>query len=88
MALEMRGECERCRQALAHEDVAFVCSLECTYCMECAEVLGGICDNCSGELTRRPRRRIARTTPTSAAVARSVSLEAFGPSTPTPATDR
>jgi uncharacterized protein len=60
MALEMRGECERCRQLLGHEDVAFVCSLECTYCAECAEVLTLTCPNCSGELSRRPRRRAAR----------------------------
>ena len=61
MALEMRGECERCRQSLGHEDVAYVCSLECTYCAECAEVLTLTCPNCSGELSRRPRRRAART---------------------------
>lgn len=60
MALEMRGECERCRQQLGHEDVAFVCSLECTFCGECAEVLTLICPNCAGELSRRPRRRSAR----------------------------
>lgn len=62
MALEMRTECERCRQQLGHEDVAFVCSFECTYCADCAEVLGGICDTCSGELVRRPRRRASRMT--------------------------
>ena len=77
MALEMRGECERCRQSLGHEDVAFVCSFECTYCMECANVLGGICDNCSGELTRRPRRRAARAPMVPGAVDRQVSLPAF-----------
>lgn len=77
MALEMRDECERCRQSLGHEDVAFVCSFECTYCGECADVLGRICDNCSGELTRRPRRRVARVTPVAGAVDRPVSLPAF-----------
>lgn len=61
MALEMRGECERCRQQLGHEDVAYVCSLECTFCAECADVLTLTCPNCSGELSRRPRRRAART---------------------------
>ena len=60
MALEMRTECERCRQQLGHEDVAFVCSFECTYCSDCAEVLGGVCETCSGELVRRPRRRATR----------------------------
>lgn len=60
MALEMRTECERCRQQLGHEDVAFVCSFECTYCVDCAEVLGGVCDTCSGELVRRPRRSTSR----------------------------
>ena len=60
MALEMRAECERCRQTLGHEDAAFVCSFECTYCADCAEVLGGACEACAGELVRRPRRRLAR----------------------------
>ena len=67
MALEMRGECERCRQQLGHEDVAFVCSLECTFCGECAEVLTLICPNCAGELSRRPRRRSSRSVITPAA---------------------
>lgn len=63
MALEMRAECERCRQALGQEEVAFVCSFECTYCPDCAEVLGGVCETCAGELVRRPRRSASRATP-------------------------
>ena len=88
MALEMRGECERCRQALAHEDVAFVCSFECTYCAGCFEVLGGICDNCTGELTRRPRRRGARTSPVSAALVRAESLTTLAPQESAAAAER
>ena len=35
MALEMRGECERCGAAVPHEVEAFICSYECTFCASC-----------------------------------------------------
>jgi len=56
MALEMRGECEKCQAALPHEATAFICSYECTFCPACAEAMAGSCPNCGGELLSRPRR--------------------------------
>jgi uncharacterized protein len=57
MALELRGECERCGVALLPDGDAFICSFECTFCGLCAEEFAHVCPNCSGELVRRPRRR-------------------------------
>jgi hypothetical protein len=59
--LEMRDSCERCRQPLGQDAVAFICSYECTFCADCAngELAAG-CPNCGGELVRRPRRSEAR----------------------------
>ena len=56
--LEMRPDCERCGTDLpAEAPGAFICSFECTFCSDCsADVLGGICPNCGGELVRRPIR--------------------------------
>jgi hypothetical protein len=90
MALEMRAECERCRQPLCPEDVAFVCSFECTYCSDCAEVLGGICETCTGELVRRPRRRTARATapPVAAGEQQLPVVGAMQRSSSTPLADR
>ncbi len=56
MALEMRGTCERCGSELRPDGEAFICSYECTFCRDCTGSLAGICPNCGGELTRRPRR--------------------------------
>lgn len=56
MALEMRARCERCETALAHNDEAYICSYECTFCAPCAGALSATCPNCGGELVRRPRR--------------------------------
>ena len=55
MGLVMKAECERCLVRLAPADDAFICSYECTFCPTCAQVLGAICPNCSGELVSRPR---------------------------------
>ena len=95
MALEMRAECERCRQSLGQEDVAFVCSFECTYCPDCAEVLGGVCETCTGELVRRPRRRAARGLPAADVVPADMHVDAAVPlgapvlpGTQTPLADR
>ena len=55
--LEMRPDCERCGTYLPAENAgAFICSFECTFCTECAEVLDDVCPNCSGELMDRPTR--------------------------------
>jgi hypothetical protein len=59
MALEMRGDCERCGARLNPEGVAFICSHECTFCAACARELQGVCPNCGGELVRRPTRKAA-----------------------------
>jgi len=56
MALEMRDHCEKCQAALTHEDLAFICSYECTFCVGCAVGVAQRCPNCGGELVRRPRR--------------------------------
>ncbi|MEH6722133.1 MAG: DUF1272 domain-containing protein [Qipengyuania sp.] len=55
--LEMRPDCERCGTDLPAESAgAFICSFECTFCTECAEVLDDVCPNCGGELMDRPTR--------------------------------
>lgn len=54
--LTMRTRCERCAAQLGDEDVAYICSYECTYCESCFQALGHVCPNCGGELTTRPRR--------------------------------
>ena len=55
--LEMRPDCERCGTALpAEAPGAFICSLECTFCAECADALDEQCPNCGGELIDRPTR--------------------------------
>jgi len=56
MALEMRGECEKCGAALAADGEARICSFECTFCPPCADAMDGTCPNCGGELVARPRR--------------------------------
>jgi hypothetical protein len=54
--MEMRAQCEKCQSGLAHGDLAFICSYECTFCAPCAMAMGQRCPNCGGELVRRPRR--------------------------------
>jgi hypothetical protein len=55
--LEMRPDCECCGADLpAEAPGAFICSFECTFCAECAEVLDDCCPNCGGELVDRPTR--------------------------------
>ena len=58
MALEMRAACEKCDAALAEDGEAYVCSYECTFCVDCAGAMEFVCPNCGGELVRRPRREI------------------------------
>ena len=53
--LEMRPDCERCGTDLpAQAPGAFICSVECTFCAECADGLDELCPNCGGELVDRP----------------------------------
>ena len=60
--LELRPCCECCGADLPPDSgAARICSFECTFCAACADrVLHGICPNCGGELTPRPRRPHAR----------------------------
>lgn len=54
--LKMKAGCERCERVTPPQDPAAICSFECTFCLECAEALAGVCPNCQGELVARPRR--------------------------------
>jgi hypothetical protein len=56
MALEMRGQCERCSIGLAADGDAYICSHECTFCRTCTDEMSQVCPNCGGELVRRPKR--------------------------------
>ena len=61
MALEMKVRCMQCERPLSAGGEAYICTFECTYCLECAsDKLGFICANCGGELVRRPIRPPAR----------------------------
>ena len=57
MALELKSACEKCWAAVPTDEVAYICSYECTYCAGCAEEMKFVCPNCKGELVRRPRRK-------------------------------
>lgn len=55
--LEMKETCQGCGAPLAHDQSAYICSYECTYCARCVRgPIGRTCPNCQGELVRRPRR--------------------------------
>jgi len=55
--LAMRPDCERCGADLpADAPGAFICSMECTFCTECADALDERCPHCGGELLDRPTR--------------------------------
>ena len=56
--MELRKQCEKCNLELALDTEAYICSYECTYCKDCYEKLKAVCPNCSGELVRRPKRKI------------------------------
>src|SRR5262245_4905631 len=58
MSLELRPNCECCdRDLLPDSHEAYICSFECTYCLECAaKKICFVCPNCGGELVRRPIR--------------------------------
>ena len=56
MALAMKPACERCKNGLAMDGSAFICSYECTFCPACSKAMAGRCPNCGGELVTRPRR--------------------------------
>src|ERR1044071_5406265 len=56
MSLEMKGTCEKCGRQLDKTDEAYICSYECTFCVDCTQAMAAICPNCGGELVRRPRK--------------------------------
>ncbi|APG62943.1 hypothetical protein LPB140_09250 [Sphingorhabdus lutea] len=57
--LEMRPDCEKCGGDLPAEGAgAFICSFECTFCADCADILDETCPNCGGELMDRPARSL------------------------------
>jgi hypothetical protein len=60
--LQLRPGCECCDRDLPPDSPhARICSFECTFCMQCAELkLSGTCPNCGGELVPRPRRPAAK----------------------------
>lgn len=60
MALEMKSACEQCGKSLAADNLAFICSYECTFCAHCTAALEWRCSNCRGELVRRPKRLSVR----------------------------
>ena len=69
--LELRPNCECCNKDLPPVAAdALICSFECTFCASCAEVLGGVCPNCGGELLARPRRPAGKLAASPASTAR------------------
>jgi hypothetical protein len=55
--LELRPNCECCDRDLPPvSPLARICTFECTFCADCAQLLGGRCPNCGGDLTPRPIR--------------------------------
>jgi len=55
--LELRPGCECCNRNLPPDSAdARICSFECTFCVDCARRLRGLCPNCHGELVHRPIR--------------------------------
>jgi len=56
--LQLRPNCECCDRDLPAESLqARICTYECTFCADCAEVrFKSTCPNCGGELVRRPVR--------------------------------
>jgi uncharacterized protein len=56
--LSMRPSCECCDVDLPPDSSsAWICSFECTWCVDCVEDChAGNCPNCGGNLQRRPAR--------------------------------
>jgi uncharacterized protein len=54
--LDMKPQCERCASILGEDEIAFICSYECTFCGTCTRWFQARCPNCSTELCPRPRR--------------------------------
>jgi hypothetical protein len=52
----MRVMCEKCSDTLTDAGDALICSFECTFCVDCGQLMDHRCPNCGGELVKRPRR--------------------------------
>ena len=59
MALEMKVRCMQCERPLAPGGDAFICSFECTFCVDCTAKLAQICPNCEGELSAASAQKSA-----------------------------
>ncbi|MBB3316997.1 hypothetical protein FHT77_002878 [Rhizobium sp. BK181] len=79
--LELRPNCECCDKDLPPDSSeAMICTFECTFCANCvADVLGGVCPNCGGELVRRPVRPAAKLTKYPASTKRVLKAEGCAP---------
>ena len=51
--MELKIKCEKCESPLKTNDVAYLCSYECTYCKKCTIELKNKCQNCQGKLEDR-----------------------------------
>ncbi|MEY8850081.1 DUF1272 domain-containing protein [Psychroserpens sp. XS_ASV72] len=55
--LEIRPTCENCNKDLPFDSTeAMICTFECTFCVDCVELLQHVCPNCSGGFEKRPIR--------------------------------
>ncbi|EPE97276.1 MULTISPECIES: DUF1272 domain-containing protein [Rhizobium] len=79
--LELRPNCECCDKDLPPDSSeAMICTFECTFCADCvADVLGGVCPNCGGELVRRPVRPAAKLAKYPASTKRVLKAEGCAP---------
>jgi hypothetical protein len=72
--LELLPNCECCDRDLPNGcPEARICTFECTFCAECAEIrFGGRCPNCGGDLVLRPTRPVETLLRTPAAAVRVI----------------
>lgn len=55
--LEIRPTCENCNKPLPYDsEEAMICTFECTFCVNCVELLKHVCPNCGGGFEKRPKR--------------------------------
>lgn len=55
--LEIRPTCENCNKNLPYDSAeAMICTFECTFCVECVELMQQVCPNCGGGFEKRPIR--------------------------------
>ena len=54
--LEMRDVTQFSGNGVSESGEAVICSFECTFCVDCGQLMDHRCPNCGGELVVRPRR--------------------------------